>query len=203
MDNLNALLPQIDNAGLWAYWIVLLVSFLESLAFVGLAIPGSIVTIFAGFVASRGILDIGDLIWFVAIGAMLGDGISFYLGKRGFAFLRKHDKIFKDEHLAKSVAFFKKHGGKSVFFGRFIGPIRPTIPFVAGMFQMETKQFFFWNIASSFGFAIAFLAVGYFMGGVWQVVQKWFAVGEYAIVVGFALIAVFLVWRWFIIKRKQ
>lgn len=203
MDYLITLLPQIDSIGLWAYLIVLLVSLLESLAFVGLAVPGSVIIIFAGFVASRGILDIGDLIWFVAIGAILGDGISFYLGKRGLAFLRRHDKIFKDEHLAKTEAFFKKHGNESVFFGRFISPIRPVIPFVAGMSQMDTKQFFFWNIVSAFGFAIAFLSMGYFVGGAWQVIQRWFTIGEYAIVVVVSLIAVFISWQWFFIRRKQ
>lgn len=203
MDYLITLLPQIESIGLWAYWILLLVSLLESLAFVGLAIPGSVIIIFAGFVASRGILDIGDLIWFVAIGAVLGDGISFYLGKGGLAFLRKHDTVFKDTHLAKAEAFFKKYGNKSVFFGRFISPIRPVIPFVAGMSQMETKQFFFWNIASAFGFALVFLATGYFVGGAWQVVQKWFTIGEYVIVVGVALVAVFLTWRWLSLKHKQ
>lgn len=203
MDFLNTLLPTIENVGVWAYWIVLLASFIESLAFIGLVIPGSVIIIFAGFVASRGILDIGDLIWFVAIGAILGYDVSFYLGRKGILFLRKHDKIFKDEHLVKSEAFFKKYGGKSIFFGRFMGPIRPVIPFVAGLFRMDIKIFFWWNIASAFSFAIIFLAAGYFLGGAWYLFQKWFTIGEYMIVAIISAITIFFAWRWFFFKQKQ
>lgn len=203
MDYLITFLPTIENAGLWVYWVVFLIAFLESLAFVGLAIPGSVIIIFAGLVASRGILDIRDLIWFVAIGAVLGDSISFYLGKKGLVLFQKHDSIFKNKYLTRTEAFFKKHGGKSVFLGRFIGPMRPVIPFVAGMFQMETRQFFLWNISGAFSFAVTFLVTGYFIGESWLVVQKWFTIGEYTIVATLTVVVLFLAWQWFTIKRKQ
>lgn len=192
---LNFVLPRIESGGVWAYWVVLLVSLLESLAFVGLAIPGGSIIIFVGFLASRRILDLGDLVWFVAIGAALGDGISFYLGKKGIKFWRRPDR------LGKAQEFFKKYGSKSIFFGRFIGLIRPVIPFVAGAAGMDGKKFFAWNVTSAFGFAAAFLILGYFAGGAGRLVEKWLTIGEYTIILTVALLAVFFARRWFTSKK--
>ena len=147
---LKLFLPAIEHLGALGYWLVLLISLLESLAFIGVIIPGSALVVAAGFMAAHGYFDIGDLIWFAAIGAILGDGISYYLGTKGTKFFRNENKILKLSHLDRGKHFFKKHGNKSVFLGRFIGSVRPIIPFIAGLSKMDKKAFFFWNIASAF-----------------------------------------------------
>ncbi len=173
MDFLQSILPTIQHFSTLGYWVVFLLAFLESLAFVGLLIPGSVAVIFAGFLASQGILDIGDLLWFAAAGAILGDSLSFYLGRRGTVIFKPTNKIFKLAHLKKGEAFFRKHGGKSVFLGRFIGWIRPIIPFIAGVFKLDKKTFIVWNILSGILWAVAHLAIGYFFGQAWQTVEIW------------------------------
>ena len=87
MDYIASLLPAYESIGLWGYWVIFLISFLESVVFLGAVVPGTLLILFAGFASAQGILDISDLIWFAAIGASLGDVVSFYLGNKGVRFL--------------------------------------------------------------------------------------------------------------------
>ncbi len=145
MDYLNSLLPAIEHFRFWGYWIILLVSLVESLAFVGIIIPGTTFIILVGFVSSKGFLDLGDVILFAAAGAIIGDVLSYYLGRHIKENFGEDSRIFKIKYLQRGKMFFYKYGGRSVFLGRFIGPIRPIIPFVAGMFKMDKKRFILWN----------------------------------------------------------
>jgi len=173
MDLINYLLPKIEHFQFLGYWVVLLISLLESLAFVGIVVPGSTFIVFVGALTARGYWDLADMIWFAAVGAILGDGISYFLGKKGKILFSEDNRIFKAGYLAKGEAFFKKHGAKSVFFGRFIGPIRPVIPFIAGLSRMEARQFYLWNVMSAIIWASTSLLLGYFFGHAWNLVEVW------------------------------
>jgi len=173
MNFIDILIPILQKLQNFAYLLVFFISFVESVAFIGLAIPGTIFNVFIGFLAGSGLFDIYDLFWFAFLGAICGDGLSFYLGKRAKKLFKPENGIFKSNYLFKGEEFFKKHGAKSVFLGRFIGPLRPIIPFVAGMFKMKTKKFIFWNILSAFLWAIFYLALGYFFGQGWQIITAW------------------------------
>ncbi|MFA6552755.1 MAG: bifunctional DedA family/phosphatase PAP2 family protein [Candidatus Paceibacterota bacterium] len=173
MNFINNLLPTVAGLGVLGYWVVFLFSFGESLAFVGNLLPGSIIAIFAGFLVSQGIFDFGDLIWFVAIGAILGDVLSYYLGTKGTKFFKDENKFLKLSHLEKGKEFFKRHGNKSIFLGRFIGFIRPVTPFIAGLSRMDKKAFIFWDIISGFAWALVHIGIGYFFGYAMPTVEKW------------------------------
>ena len=152
------------------YWLIFFISLSESLVVVGLFVPGTTIIMIAGFLASKGGFDLGDLIWFVTLGAICGDGLSFYLGRRE---QRQPHKVFYSAQREKAERFFQRHGGKSVFFGRFIGPMRAIIPFIAGMAGMTPRVFFAWNITSGIAWATTYLLVGYFFGHAWQAVETW------------------------------
>jgi membrane protein DedA with SNARE-associated domain/membrane-associated phospholipid phosphatase len=173
MEYINTLLPALEHFRMLGYWAVLLVSLLESLAFVGVVVPGAVVVVFAGSLAAKGFFDLGDLVLFAAAGAILGDGISFRMGKGGHIRFREENRIFKPGLLEKGNVFFARHGGKSVFLGRFVGLIRAVIPFVAGLSGMEAKRFYLWNIASAILWASSHLLAGYFLGRAWQAVEIW------------------------------
>ncbi len=173
MNAINSILPALQHLGVFGYWLVLLVALTESLAFVGSVVPGAILVTLAGFLSSRGYLDLGDLIWFAAIGAILGDNLSYWLGTKGTRFFKEENRWLKRAHLEKGERFFKTHGGKSVFLGRFIGPLRPIIPFIAGLSKMNKWQFLLWNLVSGFLWATAHLFLGYFFGGALRVIEAW------------------------------
>lgn len=198
MEFLNSFLPTIQHLGIFGYWVVLLVSLLESLAFVGAVVPGAIVVVLAGFLSAQGYLDLGDLIWFAAIGAILGDGLSYYLGTRGTKLFRAENKLLKLSHLEKGEQFFKKHGNKSIFLGRFIGPLRPIVPFVAGLSKMNKWSFLLWNVASAFLWAATHLLLGYFFGGAIKTIEIWSSRTGIFLFSFFILLAVI----WFIVKKS-
>ncbi len=173
MEILNSLIPKLEHFRILGYWLVLFVSLLESLVLVGAVVPGSVLVVFAGALAAQGYFDIGDLIWFAAIGAILGDGISFILGQRGTGLFKETNKVFKFSYLEAGERFFHKHGAKSIFLGRFIGLVRAVIPFVAGLSGMAARRFYFWNILSAFAWGASHLLAGYFLGQAWQMVEVW------------------------------
>jgi undecaprenyl-diphosphatase len=199
MEFFDSFLPVIKHLGLLGYWLVFFISFAESWAFVGAMIPGTIFVVLAGFLSAQGYFDLIDLIWFAAIGAMLGDGLSYWLGSKGTKFFHNENRILKLAHLEKGESFFKKHGKKSVFLGRFIGPIRPIIPFVAGLSKMNRWSFFFWNITSAFLWAISHLLLGYFFGGMIRVVEIWWTRASIFLFVLFLLLVIL----WFLIKKSR
>jgi undecaprenyl-diphosphatase len=189
-DLTSLIIPTLKNIGFWGYWLVLLVSFLESLVVVGSFFPGTVIIVFAGFLVSEGTFHFGDLVLFAALGAVLGDGISYYLGTKGTRFFHNENKLLKQTHIDKAEDFFKKNGHKSILLGRFIGIIRPIIPFVAGLSKMKPRSFLFWNIFSAISWSIAYIGIGYFFGGTWGIVQAW---SERAGFLLFALVTISLV----------
>jgi membrane protein DedA with SNARE-associated domain/membrane-associated phospholipid phosphatase len=203
VEYFKAIIPAIEHFRVLGYWAVLLVSFLESLAFVGVVVPGAVFIVFAGSLAAKGYLDIGDLVWFASIGAILGDGISFRLGKGGHIRFREGNRIFKPALLETGKTFFERHGGKSVFLGRFVGLIRAVVPFVAGLNGMEAKRFYLWNVASAILWASAHLAAGYFLGQAWRAVETWST--RFGVVLGAVLLLVLGAWwlKKFLEKRGR
>ena len=199
MEFFTSLLPIIEHLGLIGYWPVLFVAFAESLAFVGEFVPGGILVVLAGFLSAQGYLDLRDLIWFAAIGAILGDSFSYWLGSKGTHFFRNENRFLKLSHLEKGEQFFKKHGEKSILLGRFIGPMRPIVPFVAGLVRMRQRTFLIWNIVSGFLWAAGYILLGYFFGSAASVIEAWATrAGFFAFI---ALVSILVLW--FLIKRSK
>lgn len=161
MERLPPLLEWIGQHPHWAGAVVALVAFAESLALVGLFVPGAALMFAAGAVIGSGQLELGPMILWAAAGAIAGDGVSFWLGwyyrdrLRGFWPFRNYPAA-----LARGEAYFRRHGGKSVVIGRFVGPVRPIIPAVAGMLGMPVARFLAANVASALVWAPAYLLPG-------------------------------------------
>lgn len=156
----------LPNLPAWAVLSLILgVAAAESLAFVGLVLPGVALLFALAFAAGSSGLDLGACLAMALAGALLGDGVSFWLGKhstdriRNLGLVRRHPAW-----LEQGERFFARWGGLSILLGRFIGPLRPVIPFVAGSCQMPTPRFMLYNLLSALGWAPAYLLPGYFTG---------------------------------------
>lgn len=198
MDFINSFLSVIGDFGIWGYGIVLVVALTEALPFIGWIVPGSIIVGIFGFSSSYGFYDTKFLILFSIVGAVLGDNISYYLGTKGTRFFHNENRFLKLSHLDKGKIFFKNHGNKSVFLGRFISPVRPIVPFIAGLSMMNKKVFLFWNVASAILWSISFILLGYFFGNALHIIEVWSTRAG----ILFILLFIVVVFVQIIIRRK-
>lgn len=160
-DLLQAVLDWVAAHPTWAGAGILLIAFFESLAVVGLFLPGAALMFGVGALVGTGHLDLGTTLIWAAAGAIAGDGVSFWLGRRFHQRLRvMWPFATHPELMARATDFFYRHGGKSVLFGRFVGPIRPVIPAVAGMLDMPVSRFVTVNVISGLLWAPAYVLPG-------------------------------------------
>jgi undecaprenyl-diphosphatase len=165
ISSLQPLLDWVAQNPLWAGVIVFLVALAESLAIVGLVVPGVVIMFGIGALIATDVLAFWPtMVWAVA-GAVVGDGLSFFLGRY---YRHRLSRVWPfrryPEMLQRGVSFFERYGGKSVIFGRFVGPVRAVIPLVAGMMQMPPRNFLVANVLSALAWAPAYLLPGMVFG---------------------------------------
>ena len=149
----------------WSLFFVFLIALLESLAIVGIAFPGAAMMVVSGMLVATGALPLGPVLVVAIAGAVAGDGISFWLGRHFGPGLKEHPRLERWRPLIeKGERFFHRHGGKSILFGRFVGPVRPVIPLVAGMLAMPHGRFVAVNLLSAVAWAPAYLFPGIVLG---------------------------------------
>ena len=151
----------------WAVAVMFVTSFGESFAFVSLLFPGTSLLIAAGALMAAGSLPYFPILAGAVIGAILGDTVSFWIGHRfGGGIARIWPFTRNPELLPSGIRFFARHGGKSVFIGRFFGPMRAVIPLAAGIMRMPRGRFWFANVTSAIVWAPMLLFAGDAVGDV-------------------------------------
>jgi undecaprenyl-diphosphatase len=149
----------------WAGFAVFLTAMLESLLLVGLFLPGSVLMFGFGALVAAGAMELWPTLLWAVLGAVAGDGTSFLIGRHFHQRLRVMWPFYKYPRLmARGVDFFHHHGGKSIILARFVGPVRPILPAVAGMLNMPTGRFFLFNAFSAVLWAPAYLLPGLMFG---------------------------------------
>ncbi len=162
---LQQLLGWIALHPVWAGIVIFLVAMGESLAVIGMLIPGAAMMIGFGTLISTGTLAFWPTCGWAIAGAIAGDGLSFLLGhhyREQLALLWPFNK--HPQSLERGITFFRRYGGKSVVIGRFVGPTRAIIPMVAGMMGMPASRFLAANIISALVWAPLYLLPGMVLG---------------------------------------
>lgn len=159
------LLAWIEHNPAYAGWVVFGVSLAESLAIVGVLVPGVVILIGAGTLIGAGVLDFWSMCAWAVAGAIIGDGLSYWLGHH-FEYLTGRWRWFRlhPDHLQRGIRFFDEYGDLSIALGRFFGPLRAIVPLVAGLMRMPPKRFFIANVLSALVWAPAYLAPGILLG---------------------------------------
>jgi undecaprenyl-diphosphatase len=149
----------------WLGFALLITAFLESLALAGIVIPGvAILFTIAALAGQTAMPLMAALVW-AGAGAIIGDGISFALGRQFQGRLNTLWPLSRYPGLiTKGEGFFQSHGGKSIIIGRFVGPVRPIIPLVAGALLMPWRRFLAFNLSSAVGWAPVYILPGYLVG---------------------------------------
>ncbi len=164
-DWLTALIDWLSANPGWLVFALFFTAFLESLAIAGILVPGVAILFAVSVLAGKTGLPLTDGLVWAGLGAIAGDGLSFWIGRRLQG--RLHSVWPFNRYpalLNKGESFFLDHGGKSVVIGRFVGPIRPVIPLVAGAMEMPWRRFLAFNVFSAIGWAFAYVAPGHLVG---------------------------------------
>ncbi|MBB5468915.1 membrane protein DedA with SNARE-associated domain/membrane-associated phospholipid phosphatase [Paraburkholderia sp. CI2] len=149
----------------WMLAVVFLAAFFEAIAVIGTFVPGSTAMFLAGALTGTGSLSLAWVLVWAIVGAVAGDGASFWLGDRYRERIvtlwpfRAHPGV-----LDAGQRFFLKHGAKSVVLARFIGPLRAIVPVVAGMMGMRPLRFLSINVLSALLWAPAHILPGVVFG---------------------------------------
>jgi undecaprenyl-diphosphatase len=163
--DIEKVLEDVSHAlGAWSYLLVGFFAFAETGAFVGLLVPGETVMILGGATAGQGATDIYLLIAIGWVCAFAGDSTSFFIGRRlGREFLARHGPRvgIGEDRLAQVDDYFDRHGGKTIFLGRFVGFVRAFAPFIAGSSGMRYRAFVPYSILGTGLWASSALVVGY------------------------------------------
>lgn len=147
----------------WAAPIAFLLAFGESLAFISLILPSTVILVGIGGLIGASGINLWPVVLAAGAGGTLGYAISYWIG---LYFKDDIERIwpFKNfpEMIPKGRAFFDKYGAFGVFLGHFFGPVRAVIPVVAGMYAMPQLQFQIANVLSAFLWAGGVIAPSFF-----------------------------------------
>ena len=148
----------------YGYFAIFLIVALES---AGVPMPGETVLVTAAILAGHGTLKIYGVIGAAAAGAIIGDNCGYWIGREfGFPLVYRYGRYIRlDERRLKLGQYlFLKHGGKVVFFGRFVAVLRAFAAFLAGVNRYTWEEFFLYNAAGGIVWATIFGLGGFWLG---------------------------------------
>lgn len=150
--------------------LLLFVIFAETGLFFGFFLPGDSLVFISGLLCAStpdvlGV-DIIALILLMSVAAVLGNLVGYYFGKKVGANLysRKDSFFFKRRHVDVTKAFYARHGGKTLFLGRFLPVIRTFAPILAGVIRIDITKFMVYNVTGAIAWIGSFCSIGYFLG---------------------------------------
>ena len=148
-------------------WAMLLLFVLLTLESFGLPVPGETALIACSVLASQGSLSIVLVIVVGVAAAIIGDNLGYWAARKGGRPLLERHRLtrrYAERYLPRGERFFARHGGKAVFFGRFVAVLRVTAAWIAGISHMHWWRFFFWNAFGGIVWATGVSLISYYLG---------------------------------------
>ncbi len=149
----------------WLAAAVFIVAFVECLAIAGLIVPGTVLLFAVAVLAGSGALSLSETLLLGFTAGVLGDIVSYFIGRHFHQNIRRLPGLrHHPEWIAGAEAYFQRYGIASLLVGRFIGPLRPMLPMVAGMFDMPFPRFAAVSLLAAAGWSVAYLLPGWATG---------------------------------------
>ena len=188
-----------NNQG-WAGLVIFLMTFGESLFVIGLFIPATVLLFATGTLMATGTLDAWTILFWGVLGAIIGDALSFWLGRWMGPKVLRHKRLNPyRRHVARARLFFYRYGFLAVLIARFLGPLRCFIPTVAGVMGMPELRFQLANIISAILWLPALLAPGYLATRSVEALKD----GQHATVYSLAGLTVIAIIAWLVIRQRR
>ncbi len=164
-DKLGELITKYDT---WVYAILFAIIFIETGLVIWPFLPGDSLLFVAGAYAAKGQLNIVYIIVLLAIAAILGDTLNYFIGKYFGAHILnlkfRGKVIVKQKYIDQTHAYYEKNGPKTIVLARFVPIIRTFAPFVAGVGSMNYGKFISYNVIGGIAWVVIASLAGYFFG---------------------------------------
>lgn len=170
-QHLNDLIAFVSLHAALAYTVIFLAALLEAIPILGSLIPGSTVIVALSTLVPGGGLALTPILIAAIFGAIIGDGLSYWIGHKkqrdvlSLWPMAKHPAL-----IAQGEALFERYGAFAVIFARFIAPIRAIVPMIAGVLGMPPWRFFPLNIIAILFWAPAHVLPGVLAG---SAAERW------------------------------
>ncbi|MCF4983464.1 bifunctional DedA family/phosphatase PAP2 family protein [Pseudomonas syringae] len=164
-DLLNGMTGWLTANPSWVAVAIFLVAFIECVAIVGIVVPGTVIMFAIAALAGSGILPLSEVLLLGFLGGLLGDAVSYFVGRRFHQNIRQLPGLrTHPEWMEGAEKYFHRYGIASLLVGRFIGPLRPMLPMIAGMCDMPLPRFVAVSVLAAAGWSIAYLMPGWAAG---------------------------------------
>ncbi len=183
--------------------VIFFIAFCDAVVLLGIVVPALPLLFAVGALVGLGHISGPYALVCATLGAFLGDGLSYWVGKRWGVQLRSRWPFSRyPQWLDRGEAMFRRHGTKSIFIARFVGAVRPFVPAIAGMLHMPLRRYALPSLIACIAWSALFLAPGWVLGRSYDAVAA--VADRLALVLGALAVAVALVWavvlytwRWF------
>ena len=183
--------------------VIFAIALCDALIVLGAIVPALPLLFAVGMLIGLGELSGPYALVCAALGAFVGDAISFQVGRRWGSQLRNHWPFRKyPQLLDRGETMFRRNALKSILIARYVGPIRPFVPAIAGMLKMPLRRYLPASALAAASWAVLFLAPGWILGEAYDTVAA--VAGRLALVLTLLLAVLALAWggvlytyRWF------
>ncbi len=159
----------IESFGPWALAGILLIVFAECGLLVGFFLPGDSLLFTAGLLVAAGTLDVP--LWLlcllISVVAVAGNLVGYWIGRKAGPpiFQRPDSRVFKQEYVDKTFAFFDKYGARAIVLARFVPIVRTFITVIAGVGRMDFRRYALYSTVGGVLWGTGVTLLGYFLGG--------------------------------------